>query len=495
MQLLLGLPIIVLGCLSSALGFALMKRSGELEVGEPFFLQWRWLLGFTCLAFLQTTCDAVSLSLLPLAVVAPFAGLTIVFSLAIAASGVLSDEKEMLSRADLLGAAAVLIGVACVSLSSQSHSTGDATLEQARIALTAMPLFWLPAATALAAAASCLFVPRLGGGPPSPSLAACGAASCGALSQFSIKVITLSIRDACAAGACTRLAPLLLVGVGSLAFTAPAQLALLSTALAARATLVIPLYQAALVSLTTLSGGVAFREFEGMGPWSGLTYCAGFLIATAGLVALSRGDGDEGDDELAGAAEDEEAYIKAEDAEELAAGGYRRYSDAKAAISSPSPQLASPATPAAVTVDSPDADARSRVSSLFPQTPGGEGGGSDPGPGTRSRAPLLTPGSRSSEPPLRSSYSELFGGSTPSRFSRASRLPLAAPVGLGLGVAVLETQTLREAATSMFAAGRVRSVSDGRALSRQRRAARLSAVEPLRARGASCDAVGSSPSK
>ena len=92
-SLLLGVPLIVLGCLSSALGFALMKRSGEVEAGRPPYLAWRWLLGFVCLAFLQTFCDAASLSMLPLAVVAPFAGLTIVFSLAIAASGVLGSPR------------------------------------------------------------------------------------------------------------------------------------------------------------------------------------------------------------------------------------------------------------------------------------------------------------------------------------------------------------------------------------------------------------------
>jgi hypothetical protein len=76
MNLLLGLPLIVVGCLSSAAGLALMKRSGEVEAGLPIYQQWRWLLGFGCLAVIQTLCDALSLSFLPLSVVAPFAGLT-----------------------------------------------------------------------------------------------------------------------------------------------------------------------------------------------------------------------------------------------------------------------------------------------------------------------------------------------------------------------------------------------------------------------------------
>ena len=73
-MLLLGVPLIVGGCFSSAAGLLLMKRSGELEAGLPFFLAWRWLCGFACLAVVQTACDALSLSYLPLSVVAPFAG-------------------------------------------------------------------------------------------------------------------------------------------------------------------------------------------------------------------------------------------------------------------------------------------------------------------------------------------------------------------------------------------------------------------------------------
>ena len=45
---------------------------GGVEADVPPYLAWRWLLGFGCLAFLQTFCDAASLSVLPLAVVAPF---------------------------------------------------------------------------------------------------------------------------------------------------------------------------------------------------------------------------------------------------------------------------------------------------------------------------------------------------------------------------------------------------------------------------------------
>ena len=77
----IGIVTVSCGCLSSAIGFLLMKRSGEVEADVPCsYRAWprmdhRLLL---LVAVLQTVCDAVSLTLLPLSVVAPFAGLTIV---------------------------------------------------------------------------------------------------------------------------------------------------------------------------------------------------------------------------------------------------------------------------------------------------------------------------------------------------------------------------------------------------------------------------------
>lgn len=294
-MLLLGVPLIVGGCFSSAAGLLLMKRSGELEAGLPFFLAWRWLCGFACLAVVQTACDALSLSYLPLSVVAPFAGrapattqlsnpphwppapprsslvfahlsgprvrlhtgLTIVFSLSLAASGC-CGEPERLSRGDVAGALCVLVGVTGVSLAAP-HGGAEPSLDDATAALTAVG-FATPAACVLLAAVGCVCAPCVGVRMP-VVLLACGAASCGAMSQLALKVVSLSVKEAVAAadgGLLPLPRPLAFVGLGGLAFSAPSQLILLSSALAARASLVVPLYQASLVSLTTLVGGVAF---------------------------------------------------------------------------------------------------------------------------------------------------------------------------------------------------------------------------------------------
>ena len=80
-----GILLICLGNLCAATGLTLMKSSNVHEGDKPFFLRWRWLPAF--LGVLTTVVDVYVLGFLPLSVVAPFAGLTIVFTLAIASPG------------------------------------------------------------------------------------------------------------------------------------------------------------------------------------------------------------------------------------------------------------------------------------------------------------------------------------------------------------------------------------------------------------------------
>ena len=60
--------------------------------------------------------------------------------------------------------------------------------------------------------------------------------------------------------------------------------------LARSASVAVPLYQGATVSLTTLSGGLAFHEFGGLQPLQAVGYAIGLLVATGGLLALARGE-------------------------------------------------------------------------------------------------------------------------------------------------------------------------------------------------------------
>ena len=110
-----GVFLIPIGCASSASGLLLMKAS-VMEAPElPAYKNMRWLLGFFLLGVVATSVDVTVLGMLPLSVVAPFAGLTIVFSLLLASSGLITGQKEQLGRSDLGAIFLVLCGVTLVS--------------------------------------------------------------------------------------------------------------------------------------------------------------------------------------------------------------------------------------------------------------------------------------------------------------------------------------------------------------------------------------------
>ena len=108
-----GVGLVVLGCACAAIGLTLMKSSTIHEGEKPFCFRWRWLVGFSFLGILTTVIDVYVLGILPLSVVAPFAGLTIVFALLITVTGCLADA-EPVSWNDLANALVEKSAAPCV---------------------------------------------------------------------------------------------------------------------------------------------------------------------------------------------------------------------------------------------------------------------------------------------------------------------------------------------------------------------------------------------
>ena len=130
-----GMLLIPIGCLCSAAGLLLMKSAGDERPDLPPWKNLKWLFGFFLLGVMATVVEVVVLGVLPLSVVAPFAGLTIVFSLLLASSGLLTATKETLTRADLAAIALVLLGVTLVSAFGP-HDSGTPTLAELLMAYT-----------------------------------------------------------------------------------------------------------------------------------------------------------------------------------------------------------------------------------------------------------------------------------------------------------------------------------------------------------------------
>ena len=124
-----GVGLVVLGCACAATGLTLMKSSTIHEGEKPFCFRWRWLVGFSFLGILTTVIDVYVLGILPLSVVAPFAGLTIVFALLITGTGCLADA-EPVSWNDLANALVEKSAAPCVVV---------------WVSPCALCCFWLPA--------------------------------------------------------------------------------------------------------------------------------------------------------------------------------------------------------------------------------------------------------------------------------------------------------------------------------------------------------------
>ena len=135
-----GMALIPIGCASSAVGLLLMKASQDLRPDLPPWRSWRWLLGFMLLGVVATSVDVIVLGILPLSVYAPFAGLTIVISLLVSASGLITQPPETLSASDVRSIALVLIGVTLVSAFGPEPSSSHVSFEAVLAAYTSPQL-------------------------------------------------------------------------------------------------------------------------------------------------------------------------------------------------------------------------------------------------------------------------------------------------------------------------------------------------------------------
>ncbi|KAL1499811.1 hypothetical protein AB1Y20_012496 [Prymnesium parvum] len=284
---LLGLSILPLGCFSSATGLLLMKSSTELQPELPPWRSWRWLLGFSLLGIVATSIEVVVLRLLPISLVAPFSGLTICFSLAVASTGLIVPA-ELLCPHDYCGIFLILVGVTGVGMFGPHGN--DSTVDALVSGLT-QPAFVVFAMTSVLAALSRLWVVRSSAraAPTGVVLSAYSAASCGALSQLMLKLLAMSANTLATGGLLTVCVALALLGV-----LAPLHLHLLNLTLASGSVSVaVPLYQCLLISVGTCTGGVFFGEFAHVSSYQLMGYCAGVAAAAGGLAVLSLG-GDDG---------------------------------------------------------------------------------------------------------------------------------------------------------------------------------------------------------
>lgn len=280
----LGVILCSLGCLSSAAGLLLMKASGETESELPLYLRRKWALGFIFLVVNATAIDMIAYSLMPLALVAPFSGLTIVFSTLLVQSGFLS-VREDISRTKWVAIFIVCVGVATISVcgprSSQELTENNINTHLSSVQLEIFAgfcFFAIAVATAV----------RLRGDYTSivpVVIFATGASAAGALANLSLKVLSNSLREYLA-GHHALLSLPTIIGVVGLLICAPPQLWLLNGTLNGPVSFAVPLYQTLLILFTIVAGYTFFDEFHLVGINWMICFCSGITLAIAGLLGL-----------------------------------------------------------------------------------------------------------------------------------------------------------------------------------------------------------------
>ena len=128
-RLFLGVALVIYGCWNSAMGMAFIKQSSDVERDRRCICRPRFWIGTLILLGNSAVVDLITFSLLPISMIAPFAGLTIVFSLIIASTGCLGP-KETITLTDAMHISLVLIGVTVVSLFGPQSGVAEVRYEQ-----------------------------------------------------------------------------------------------------------------------------------------------------------------------------------------------------------------------------------------------------------------------------------------------------------------------------------------------------------------------------
>lgn len=296
---LLGMLLITVSSFIAATGLLFFKASADREAGKPLYCRLRWMIGFASVLICGLALDPTAIALTPVALLSPFSGVVIVFSLIL-------SRAFMGVRLGVFTCGCIVVMIAGVVIVGVfgPHPESEPTIHDIRllaargeaIALCTVALCFV------ASNLSLVHIPALRRyRPHQKSLrwslyVAVSAASCGALTTVSLKIVSIGFRTL-AEDAAVDAGVLLSTGVFpvalvALACCAPLQLYLLNASLgAAPVTYAVPVYQ----SLNSLSGAfvgaIVFDEFRGVGAHSVSLFAVGMLIAVVGIALLSMHQG------------------------------------------------------------------------------------------------------------------------------------------------------------------------------------------------------------
>lgn len=293
-----GVLLSALCCFLSALGMLLMKHSAAAEDDVPLYKRKWWALGLLSMGALPLPINMMALSLAPISLLAPFGGLTIIFSLLLARHGFLSVH-ETVSIAQVFAVGIVIVGMVLVSVFGPQ---GDATIEEGDGAVTSV-MFCTSNAPFMILLAFCLvgIGATVGSwGLPkryrlettstlNAAMLAFTAAACGALANLCVKILGVALRSLTKSDGVGRLPPqTTAVCVALIIALASLELYVLNSVLAnSPVALAVPLFQALLITLQVATGGTFYREFDSLGGARLAGFVFGALVVVVGVTMLS----------------------------------------------------------------------------------------------------------------------------------------------------------------------------------------------------------------
>jgi len=295
-----GLALMVLGTFASALGMLCLKRAhGPAFASMPWYKNtWFWG-GIMLFAVTAAGFDVVVFAITPLALIAPFAGLTIVVSFLFATVGC-CGVRETPTKTSMVAVVLITIGVTICSIVGPHD---DGTLQPAQLQVTFDNHRWLFFLCIFGGFAFGIFTlvsiyvketvqnaTRTWAG--ALSLALC-ASLFGALTQLQFKALASAIMEAIRDLFDSGTTPLpmyknaaeLILQLVTVASSAVAQIGFLNYAISvAPVAYSVPAYQAGLLLATLLLSGWVLDEYLQLSFLNSLLFWAGAAIVAGGML-------------------------------------------------------------------------------------------------------------------------------------------------------------------------------------------------------------------
>ena len=147
-----GVVLVVVGAVASGYGFNLIKRSSLQEADLPFYKRRLLLAGLLLSSVVSSVLDVVSYAIVPLAVIAPLSGVSILSATFFASIG-LGGAKERITPLKTLGVALVVSGIVIVAIVGPRPADDLEDLNEAFEGYTSTPflVYQIVACAALAA--------------------------------------------------------------------------------------------------------------------------------------------------------------------------------------------------------------------------------------------------------------------------------------------------------------------------------------------------------